>query len=321
MAVTIENNSDGDYIMKKKNTPITRKEFLKKSSAGLLGAGIIVNKPLYLWGAQKGLIKNILGKTGIEVTPVGFGASRTQSPALTHAALDTGINFIDTGRSYANGQNEVMIGKIIKDIRKDLVIQSKVMVQTSKKAEELKTNDVRKKIREMMQKSLHESLKALQTDYIDIWLLYKPSRIEMLNHETVWEVFTEAKQEGKIRACGFSTHSNQVEMLKAANKSKFYDVIMVSYNHKGMYIHSKYGHRGEWDQEAVEVELKIAHKNNIGIIAMKTCSGGPYSSVGNEPPTFGQAVKWVIDKPYIDSAAVAMANFDEINEHQHLLYE
>ena len=302
-----------------KKPPITRKEFIKKSSAGLLGAGILVNKPLYLWGAQKKLIKNILGRTGIEVTPVCFGASRTQNPALTLAAIDSGFNFIDTGRAYANGQNEVMIGKIIKDIRKDLVIQSKVLVEPEEKGEALKTKDVRKKIREMMQKSLHESLTALQTDYIDIWLLYKPSRLEMLNHETVWEVFTEAKQEGKIRACGFSTHSKQVEMLKAANKSKFYDVIMVSYNHKSMYIHSKYGHRGEWDQQAVEAELKIAHENDIGIIAMKTCSGGPYSSDGNEPPTFGQAVKWVLNKPYVDAAAVAMANFDEINEHQHLL--
>ena len=307
--------------MKKKKTPISRKEFIKKSSAGLLGAGIIVNKPLYLQDAQKRPIINVLGRTGLKISPVGFGASRTQSPALTLAAIDSGINFIDTGRAYANGQNEVMIGKIIKDIRKDLVIQSKVLIQPGEKGEALKTSDAGKKIREIMQKSLHESLKALQTDYIDIWLLHRPSSLEMLNHETVWDFFTQAKQEGKIRAWGFSTHSKQVEMLKSANKSRFFDVIMISYNHKGMYIHSKYGNHGEWDQQVVEAELKIAHKNNIGIIAMKTCSGGPYSIDGNEPPTFGQAVKWVLDKPWVDNAAVAMANFDEINEHQYLLYK
>ncbi len=305
----------------KKKAQITRKEFIKKSSAGLLGAGIIANKPIYLQGTQKTPIINILGRTGIEVSPVGFGASRTQSPALTLAALDSGISFIDTGRYYANGQNEVMIGKVIKDIRKDIVIQSKVMVQPGEKGDALKTKNVRKKIREMMQKSLHESLQAMQTDYIDIWLLHRPSSLEVLNHETVWEVFNEAKQEGKIRACGFSTHSKQVEMLKSANKNKFYDVIMVSYNHKGMYIHSKFGTQGKWDQQAVEAELNIAHKNNIGIIAMKTCSAGPYSLDGNESPTFGQAVKWVLNKPWVDAAAVAMANFDEINEHQYLLYK
>lgn len=307
--------------MKKKKTPITRKEFLKKSSAGIVGAGILANKPLSLWKDQKIPFKSVLGRTGIEVSPVGFGASRTQSPALMRAALDSGMNFIDTGRSYANGRNEEMVGKIIKDIRKNLVIQSKVMVEPAEKGDALKTDKAKAKIRKIMLKSLHESLEALQTDYIDIWLLHRPSRLEMLNHETVWEVFTEAKKAGKIRACGFSTHSKQVEMLKANNKNNFYDVVMVSYNHKGMFIHSKYGHKGEWDQLAVEAELKKAHQNKMGVIAMKTCSAGPYSSGDNEPATFTKAVKWVLDKPWVDAAAVAMANFEEINEHQQLLYK
>ncbi len=306
--------------MKKKITPITRKEFLKKSSAGIMGAGILANKPLSFWEVQKNPLKSILGRTGIEISPVGFGASRTQSPALTRAAIDSGINFIDTGRSYANGQNEVMVGKVIKDIRKNLVIQSKVMVEPGEEGEALMTDKVKTKIRKIMLKSLHESLEALQTDYIDIWLLHRPSRIEMLKHETVLEVFAEAKKAGKIRACGFSSHKNQDKMLNSVNESRCYDVVMVAYNHEGMFIHSKYGHKGEWDQQALEAELKKAHKNNMGIIAMKTCSAGPYSSGENETATFEKAVKWVLDKPWVDAAAVAMANFEEINEHQQLLY-
>ena len=305
--------------MKNKKPSISRKEFIKKSSAGILGAGIMANNPLALFGDEKDLAKNTLGKTGIKVTPVCFGATRTQIPALTHAALDTGYTFIDTGRSYANGQNEVMIGEIIKDVRKNLVIQSKVKVRPTEKGEALHTDNTRKMIRDLMYNALHESLKALQTDYIDIWLLHGVSRVEMLKHETVWEVFAEAKKEGKIRSCGFSVHSNQVELLKAANESNFYDVIMVSYNHKGMYVHSQFGHRNEYDQEAVEAELKLAHKNGTGIIAMKTCSAGPYGEAENEPPTYEKAIKWVLDKPFVDSAAVAMANFDEISEYKALL--
>ncbi len=305
--------------MKNKKSNISRKEFIKKSSVGILGAGLIANQPLYLLKNHNKQVKNVLGKTGLEVTPVCFGATRTQNPSLTRAALDTGYNFIDTGRSYANGQNEVMIGEIIKDVRKNLVIQSKVKVRPSEKGEALHTDAARKMIREIMEKALHESLKALQTDYIDIWLLHGPSRLEMLNHETVWEVFSEAKKEGKIRSCGFSIHSNQIEMLKSANESNFYDVIMVAYNHMGMYVHSQFGHRSEWDQEAVETELKIAHKNGTGIIAMKTCSGGPYASNENEPPSYEKAVKWVLNKPFVDSAAVAMANFDEISEYKKLV--
>ena len=50
-------------------------------------------------------------------------------PSLLKAALDRGINFIDTGRSYYNGQNEVMVGKVIKGIREKVIIQSKVRVR------------------------------------------------------------------------------------------------------------------------------------------------------------------------------------------------
>lgn len=306
--------------MKKKKRQISRKEFIKKSSVGIVGAGIIVNKPFYFLGTEKDPEKRVLGRTGIEVTSIGFGASRTQVHGITRAALDTGINFIDTGRSYANGQNEVMVGEVIKNIRNDLIIQSKVRVRLNEKGDALHTNEVTKKIHEIMEKSLNESLAALQTDYIDIWLLHGPDTLEMINHESILDFFSWAKKEGKIRACGFSTHNNQVELLKSANESKFYDVIMPSYNHAGMFVHSNSGHKSEYDQKAVESELQAAHKNGIGIIAMKTCSGGPYSTHSNEEASFGEAVKWVLEKPYVNSAAVAMANFDEIQENTRMMF-
>ena len=300
--------------MKKPQRKISRKDFIKKSSIGVMGAGILANKPLMLWANKKVPEKRILGRTGIEVTLIGFGASRTQVHGITRAALDTGINFIDTGRSYANGQNEVMVGEVIKHIRKDLIIQSKVKIRLSEQKNNLHTSEVKKKIHDIMEKSLNESLAALQTDYIDIWLLHGAETLDMINHKTILDFFSRAKKEGRIRACGFSTHHNQVELLKSVNGSKFYDVIMATYNHAGMFVHSNSGHKSEYDQKALESELQTAHKNGIGVIAMKTCSGGPCSSQGNEEANFGKAVKWVLEKPYIDSAAVAMANFDEIQE-------
>ena len=138
--------------MKKKKEQISRKDFIKKSSIGIVGAGIMVNKPFYFLGADKTPEQSVLGRTGIKVTTIGFGASRTQVHGLTRAALDTGINFIDTGRSYANGQNEVMVGEVIKDIRKDLIIQSKVRVRLNEKGDALHSNEVKKKIQEIMEK-------------------------------------------------------------------------------------------------------------------------------------------------------------------------
>jgi len=305
-------------MRKKDRKNITRKDFIKKSSTGLLGAGICLNHPFSFFGQSGDSVKRILGRTGLAVTPVCFGASRSQLPALSKAAIREGINFIDTGRSYANGQNEVMVGKVIKDIRKNLIIQSKVKVQIWEKGDALKSLAVQKKIKSIMQKSLEESLKALQTDYIDIWLLHGPVKEEIVMNETIMEFFAHAKEEGRIRACGFSTHSNQVELLQAANESKFYDVVMVAYNHKGSFVHSESGYFSAFDRKGIERELKKAYKNNMGVIAMKTCSGGPYAT-GNHEPAFSGAVKWVIDQPFVHAAAVAMANFEEIQEHAGLI--
>jgi len=279
---------------------ITRKEFLKISAAGLLGVGLLGKAPRLLAKPQETQTQKIpeyrlLGRTGIEVSAVGYGASRTLEPSLVKGALETGINFLDTGRRYFRGQNEVMVGKVIKGIRQKVIIQSKMCIRHAERGEALDSQEIRKSLRTMMETSLNKSLHALQTDYIDIMLLHGASTTEVINDDTVMEFFHEAKRKGKIRACGFSSHANQLEMVRDANRSKFYDVIM-------------------WNQSALEDELKKAENNGIGIVAMKTCSGGPYSSDGVIKPTFKDALKWILSHSYISTMAVAMANIKEIKE-------
>ena len=301
-------------MKKRKSHPITRKEFIKRSSAGVVGAGIIVQKPISWIKWTKEPEKRVLGRSGIEVTTLGFGASRTQEPALLLAALDTGITFINTRRSYAGEQNEVMVGKTIKENRKNLIIQSKVKIRPTEEGKALKTREASQKIKNMMQKSLDESLKALRTDYIDIWLIHGAESEEIIHHETVMEFFTSLKQKGIIRASGFSSHNSQAELLKADNKIKFYDVAMISYTFAGSFTHSNSKTFHEYNQIALETEMKIAHEHQMGIIGMKACSAGPMKENSKPDATFGNAIKWVLNKPYIQSVAVAMANFDEIEE-------
>ena len=116
----------------KKDNLITRKEFFKTSSTALLGAGLfmeassVLAKPVKNQ-AQRNPEYRVLGRTGIKVTAVGYGASRTMEPSLVKKALDIGINFFDTGRYYSGGQNEVMLGRVIKGIRQKVIIQSKML--------------------------------------------------------------------------------------------------------------------------------------------------------------------------------------------------
>ena len=67
-----------------------------------------------------------LGKTGLKVTPVGLGASRTNEPSVFNRAVNFGINFIDKERMYSEGRNEEIISKVIEGIRKNVIIQSKI---------------------------------------------------------------------------------------------------------------------------------------------------------------------------------------------------
>lgn len=260
----------------------------------------------------KDIPTRILGRTGFQVTPVCFGTSRIQEPALVQVVLDRGINFFDTGRQYAGGQNEIMLGEALKGVRGDVVIQSKIRLRvrgnmlSSPNADTLITNQMRQ--------SLEASLQALRTDYIDVMLLHSAPSVELTYHETVMAFFEEAKSSGKIRAHGYSVHHEEMNIIKHATLNPFYDVIMMPYNHRGGFVHSQSGRTSDWDQEKLEMYLNSLYKNGVGIIAMKTCSGGPYTFSGSRQPSYRDAIKWVLQKDFVHSANIAMVSYKEIEE-------
>jgi aryl-alcohol dehydrogenase-like predicted oxidoreductase len=304
--------------MKKYKDKMTRKEFLKTSSVALLGFGVLGMGCKKNSGQDSSGLRK-LGKTGIEISPIGFGASRTMEPSLVSAALDAGFFFLDTGRSYSNGQNEVMVGEGIASRRKDVVIQSKLRVSLNSQEDGSFSEEDIKKALEGMTASMETSLKALRTDYIDIMLIHGATDPEVIYHNSVMAFFEAAKKEGKIRAYGFSSHTNQIELLRASNQKKFYEVIMVPYNHKGSYIHMNSGGFSEWDQPALEIEMEKAKKRGVGMIAMKTCSGGPYAPDEKDEPSFEHALRWVLAQDKVHTLAVAMGNFEQIEENRRAL--
>ena len=103
-----------------KNT-MSRKKFLSAAVAGLTGIKLMPH-------AGSGNLKIItqkrsVGKTGILVSPVCLGASRTNEESLIRYVIDKGINFIDTGRNYANGNNEKLVGRAVSGkIRKSVLL-------------------------------------------------------------------------------------------------------------------------------------------------------------------------------------------------------
>lgn len=300
-----------------KKPVLSRKEFLKKSASVLIGTGVLRNKKAFSQDKPSSSPSpscRVLGRTGLKVTPIGYGASRTMEPSLVEHALERGINFIDTGRSYFSGRNETMVGSVLRGKRSDIIVQSKISLRIRESGEEIKTKSFYQRVQRDMTASLEASLRALQTDYIDIMLLHGVQTEGILHHESILTFFEKVKKDGLIRSHGFSSHTRHVPVLRAAVDRDFYDVAMIPYNHKGSYIHSNSGRYSEWDQPALEKELKRASEREMGLIAMKTCSAGPLAPQRGGSPSFSEALKWVIERPVVHTSAVAMASFAEIKE-------
>jgi hypothetical protein len=256
-----------------------------------------------------------LGNTGIKVSPICFGAPRTNEESLIKYALEKGLNFIDTGRSYGNGNNEKLVGKAVAGIREKVVIQSKIRLEENDLPSKGKGRKGAEEIRNALSSQLEASLKALNTGYLDVLLYHDASDEKLLYHPETMRFFAEMKDKGVIRAHGFSTHNDYMNLPERNNSEGFYDVIMVPFNHKGSFVHSVTGSYSEWDQQKLISILTEAGNKGTGVVAMKTCSGGKYSPGSDTEPSFREAVLWVLLHKFISAAAIAMSNFEQVDEH------
>lgn len=148
--------------------------------------------------------KNRLGTSDLIVGEIGLGCmslgtDENQVIPLLHEALDLGINFLDTADIYDNGHNEELIGKAIKGRRSEVIIASKVGNTRVEGQEGLVWNPSKAHIME----AVKDSLRRLQTDYIDLYQLHGGTLDDNMD-ETI-EAFAQLKREGLIREYGISS--------------------------------------------------------------------------------------------------------------------
>jgi aryl-alcohol dehydrogenase-like predicted oxidoreductase len=172
-----------------------------------------------------------LGKTGIEVSEVGFGAwqlgnqrdwgSMTDEEAiyLVHQAMDMGCNFFDTAPNYGSGKSEELLGKAFKGKRERVVISSKCGHHS---------NDEQSFEPDKMILSVEESLRRLQTEYLDSLLLHNPPFSTLNGDSPQFDVLEKLKEQGKIRAYGASVDTGK-EMDELINKTDS-QIIEVMFN-------------------------------------------------------------------------------------------
>lgn len=178
--------------------------------------------------------KITLGRTNLQVLPLGLGANAVGGhnlfPGLNDEtgknivrnALDHGINFIDTAYIYGPGRSEELIGEVLKERggRDNVVIATKGAHKITGDKVTIDNSPA------FLRQSVEDSLKRLQTDYIDLYYIHFPDE-STPKDEAVGEL-KKLKDEGKIRAIGVSNFS--IEQLREANKDGHVDVLQSHYN-------------------------------------------------------------------------------------------
>jgi len=232
-----------------------------------------------------------IGKTGLKVTTVGFGCMVTSDGSVIERAADMGVTYFDTARVYSQGNNERMVGAALKNKRKGLVLSSKSGGKT--KADALRDLDT--------------SLKELGTDWLDIWYLHAKNNPSQISDELI-EAQQIAKQAGKIRFAGVSTHQGHAELIPFLAAHPKVDVILSSYNFAM--------------EPAIAKLLADAHAAGKGIVAMKIMAGGfrrikPGDPLGVKLKREGAmlaALKWVVKDKNVDTTIPSITDVDQLEE-------
>jgi len=192
-----------------------------------------------------------LGRTGLEVSRIGFGALQiatkydyAHAERLLNLALDCGINMVDTARGY--GDSEERIGRAISHRREEFFIATKSGGGTRKGFWE----------------ALEESLTRLRTDYVDIYQFHGAetgSEKFIFEGEKTIECMREAREQGKIRFIGFSSHSLEGSLNLA--RSGAFDMLQYPISYVG----------GEATESGLVAE---AERFDVGFLGMKPFGGG-----------------------------------------------
>jgi len=272
---------------------LNRRIFLKTSLLGATGA-VVTNKMTgdesvkYMDSRllKRKVVRRKLGKTGLKLPVVCFGVMRADNPNLIKAAMSAGVEHFDTAYVYQNGNNEKMLGEVLKDYARDsFTIATKVKWSDKKDFNE----------------KLNTSLERLKMDYVDILYAHSLSSRDDVLSEEMQSALLDAKKQGKARHIGLSTHRNEPEIIRAAIKTGIYEVILTAYNFK------------QDHKEDLTKAIEEASKAGIGIVAMKTMAGGKLGKDAGKMH-FSAALKWALKNPHVHTSIPGITNFQELEE-------
>jgi len=214
------------------------------------------------------------GRTGMKVSPLclgcmNFGRRTTpeDSYAIIDRALDAGINFIDTAQAYGN--SEAVLGRALFGRRKRVVLATKATVQAGGKT--LRGQALRR----AMLSGLENSLRSLQTDYVDIWQIHNVDADLLDQADLVAETFSEARASGMILWRGGSFYGPDLPL--AALELDLFDAIQVTYS--------------LFDQRLASRVFPTARRKNVGVMVRSVLLQGVLTERADHLPDWLEPLK------------------------------
>ncbi|MBF8962105.1 aldo/keto reductase [Pontibacter sp. FD36] len=264
---------------------------------------------------------NLLGKSDLRISEIAFGcmslgSDHTANAKLLHRALEQGINFFDTADLYDKGTNEETVGKAFAGMRERVIIATKVGNQWRPDGSGWDWNPTKSYILQ----AVEESLRRLQTDYIDLYQLHGGTIDDPID-QTI-EAFELLKQQGKIRHYGISSIRPNVirEYVKRSNIAS----VMLQYS--------------LLDRRPEEEVLDLLQSQGIGVLARGSLAQGllagkpakPYlgytleevqqaaeaiqSVAGSERPAAEVAVRYTLHQPAVSAAVLGIRTYEQLDE-------
>lgn len=257
------------------------------------------------------MIYRELGKTGVKISVLGFGAMRLPSLeveggkrldeekgiGIIHRTFKAGVNYIDTAPYYCEGESEKVVGKALKGWRDKVYLSSKNHVEDSSG--------------EHWQERLEKSLKKLDTDYIDFyhmwgisWDLYV-KKIDV--KDGPMSAAYKAKEEGLIRHISFSFHDTPENMIKLIDTGNF-ETVLCQYNLL---------------DRSNEESIEYAGEKGLGVVVMGPVGGGklgaPSQAIskllpGKTKSSAEIALRFVLSNKNVSCALSGMSTMEMVDE-------
>ncbi len=214
------------------------------------------------------------GQTGIEVSALGVGCweigggygsiEEQEFIAAVHTALDLGITCFDTAEAYGFGASERSLAKALGDRRKDAIVVTKFGIGYKE------APNYRDSSRERIMVSIEKSLKNLNTDYVDVYMVHWPD-LNTPFDETM-RALDDVVQQGKARAIGISNFRR--EQIETSMTTRRVDVAQYCWN--------------MFDRRMDQEILPYCRENNMGVMAYGSLAYGLLSGTFHADMTFDE---------------------------------